>query len=80
MAYFLKLLGLSDDGLPEFWWDERKELVSGVFFSKRPKKIRSGDRLIYYAVGGSKRIVAEAEVEGDATQAFRPPPPHPTSR
>lgn len=74
MAYFLKLLGLSDDGLPECWWEERPEIVTGVFFSKKPRKIRAGDRLIYYAVGGGKRIVAEAEVIGEAGQGFRPPP------
>jgi hypothetical protein len=32
------------------------------------------DRLIYYAVGGTKRIVAEAEVIGPATKEFKPPP------
>lgn len=73
MAYFLKLLGLSKDGLPEYWWDERSEIRDGVFFSRKPRKIHVGDRLIYYAVGGSKRIVAEAEVAGEATQNFQPP-------
>jgi hypothetical protein len=74
MAYFLKLLGLSDEGLPETWWKERPEIVTGVFFSKRPRKIQRRDRLIYYAVGGSKRIVAEAEVMGEAAQDFESPP------
>jgi hypothetical protein len=75
MAYFLKLLGLSDDGLPELWWEERPEIVTGVFFSRNPAPtILPGDRLIYYAVGGSKRIVAEAEVTGEASQDFEPPP------
>jgi len=74
MRYFLKLLGLRKNGLPEIWWDVRTELKDGVFFSSKPRKISIGDRLIYYAVGGSKRVVAEAEVIGEATQEFQPPP------
>ena len=74
MAYFLKSLGLSEEGgLPEVWWEQRPELVTGVFFSSNPKAIREGDRLIYYAVGGSKLIVAEAEVTGEASEEFQPP-------
>jgi hypothetical protein len=75
MAYFLKSLGLSEEGgLPEVWWEQRPEIVTGVFFSSNPKAIRPGDRLIYYAVGGRKRVVAEAEVTGQASQDFQPPP------
>lgn len=73
MAYFLKLVGMSDDPLPETWWEDRPELVSAVFFSRCPKSIHPHDHLIYYAVGGSKRIVAKAEVLGDATQDFKLP-------
>ena len=74
MSYFLKLLGLTKSGLPEIWWEERPEIVSGVFLEKRPRQIQSGDRLIYYAVGGGKRVVAEVEVVGNATRDFEPPP------
>jgi hypothetical protein len=80
MAYFLKLLGLTEEGLPEVWWDDRRELCTGVFFSRRPQKIRPGDRLIYYAVGGSKRVVAVAEVTDDASQEFESPPDWPPER
>jgi hypothetical protein len=68
MAYFLKLLGRPRKLLSEVWWDERPELQTGVYFSKRPRRIRPGDRLIYYVIGGGKRVVAEAEVTGEATQ------------
>ncbi len=80
MAYFLKLLGLPRKGLPEFWWDERQELMAGAFFSKRPRKIRPGDRLIYYAIGGKKRVVAEVEITGEATQEPPYPPDWPPER
>jgi hypothetical protein len=80
MSYFLKLLGLAESPLPEIWWVERPEIVTGVFFSSRPKLIRPGDRLIYYAVGGSKRVVAEAEVTGEASRDFESPPQWPPER
>src|SRR3954449_3233974 len=68
MAHLLKLLGMPKDPLPEIWWRERPEIRERVFFGRRPNLIRPGDRLIYYAIGGDGKCVAEAEVTGEATQ------------
>jgi hypothetical protein len=73
VAYFLKLVGLSEDPLPANWWDERPEIRDGVWFGRRPKAIRVGDTLIYYAVGTRGRLCAVAEVESLPTKSHPPP-------
>src|SRR6266487_2391751 len=52
MAYFLKLVGLSNDPLPPRWWEYRPELMNSIFFSDQfnSSPMNTGDILIYYAV------------------------------
>ena len=81
--YFLKLLGLRNERLPPIWWRERPEIVDGVFFSRKPKSIRPGARLIYYAIEGDGRCIAEAEATGEAPQDSPSPgrwPPEPRKK
>jgi len=73
MAYFLKLVGLSDDPLPANWWEKRPEIRDGVWFGREPKAIQVGDTLIYYAVGTRGRLCAVAEVLEPPTRSHRPP-------
>jgi len=50
--------------MPDDWWGAgRDELDDEVRFPKPlPKEITPGDELVYYAVGGFKRIFATARV------------------
>jgi hypothetical protein len=65
MAYYVKLLGSSDMPMPnDWWWGGRNDLDDEVRFPPRPapNEIGPGDELVYYAVGGFKRIFASARV------------------
>jgi hypothetical protein len=72
MAYFLKLVGLRKHPLPEFWWDERPEIVTSMYFRTNPRSIHEGDRLIFHAVGRGC-CVAEAKVTGAPSREFDRP-------
>jgi hypothetical protein len=65
MAYFVKLLGATDMPMPNHPWGNRGDVEAEVRFPARPKPtdIAPGDELVYYAVGGYKRIFATARVE-----------------
>src|SRR5688500_19299484 len=73
MAYFLKLVGLSDDPPPAVWWEERPEIHEGIWFSKKPQAIERGEILIYYAVG-SDRLCGVAKVLQAPATSTKPQP------
>ena len=64
MTYFVKMIGASDMPLSNEPWSER-EINVEVRFPKRPvpKDVGPGDELVYYAVGGYKRVFATVRVE-----------------
>jgi hypothetical protein len=68
MAYYVKLLGSSDMPMPNHPWGPSRDPGEGVRFPAQPKptEIAVGDELVYYAVGGYKRIYATARVESKA--------------
>ncbi len=65
VTYYVKLLGSTDMPMPNHVWDGRQDLRDEVRFPARPApiEITPGDELVYYAVGGFKRIFATARVE-----------------
>jgi hypothetical protein len=64
VTYYVKLLGASDLPMPNDWWGNRHDLEEEVRFpAPEPKEITPGDELIFYAVGGFKRIFAGARVK-----------------
>lgn len=62
-TYWLKMIGSTENPCPEPY--ER----SYADFSRRPSRIRAGDHMILYAVGGRKRVFAITEVTSDVYQA-----------
>jgi hypothetical protein len=58
-ATWLKMIGTSPGRCPEVY--DR----SYADFPRRPRRIRPGDRMVLYAVGGSKRVFAVAEVTSE---------------
>ena len=65
MACYVKLLGATDMPMPNYPWGQRSDIVDEVRFPAKPipKEISPGDELIYYAVGGYKRVFATARVD-----------------
>jgi hypothetical protein len=64
VTYFVKMLGASDMPLANEPWSEREINEEVRFLPKPPPTdVSRGDELLYYAVGGSKRIFAAAYVE-----------------
>jgi hypothetical protein len=64
VSYFVKLLGSSDMPMPNEAFGRDEEMNSEVRFPKpEPKDVHRGDELVYYAVGGYKRIFASARLE-----------------
>lgn len=65
MTYYVKLLGSTDMPMPDHPWGGRRDLKDEVRFPARPAptEITPGDELVYYAVGGFKRVFATARVE-----------------
>jgi hypothetical protein len=55
-AYWLKMIGMTEEPCPENY--ER----SYVDYAQRPRRVRQGDYMVLYAVGGSKRVFAHVEV------------------
>jgi hypothetical protein len=65
MTYYVKLLGSTDMPMSNHPWGVRNDVEDEVRFPARPAptEISSGDELVYYAVGGYKRVFATARVE-----------------
>src|SRR4051812_24195017 len=59
------MLGSTDMPMPNDAWGGRTDLQDEVRFPARPvpNEISPGDELVYYAVGGYKRIFATARIE-----------------
>ena len=75
MAYYVKMLGSSDMPMPNHPWGRRNDAEDEVRFPSRPAPvgISLGDELVYYAVGGYKRVFATARVESTPTLGDIPP-------
>jgi hypothetical protein len=75
MAYFVKMLGASDMPMPNHPWGRNNDPEDIVRFPSRPKPtdIAAGDELLYYAVGGYKRVFATARVESAPVLGDIPP-------
>ena len=68
MAYWLKMIGASDWPLGDYPFEDRPSLKSEVRFpsSQFPGRlIGKGDSLVYYAVGGWKRVFAIVQLTGE---------------
>jgi hypothetical protein len=65
VTYFVKMLGSTDMPMPNHAWTRRSEIDHEVRFPAKPppKDVAPGDELVYYAVGGYKRVFATARVE-----------------
>lgn len=65
MACFLKMIGASDLPLPNDPFVARPELRTQVRFPRDqfPAEMKAGDELLYYAVGGYKKVFAVARLE-----------------
>jgi hypothetical protein len=55
-AFWLKMIGMAEEPCPENY--ERDY----VDYARRPRRVKVGDQMVLYAVGGSKRVFALAEV------------------
>ena len=66
MAYYVKMLGSTDMPMPNHPWGHRDDAEDEVRFPAKPApvEISPGDELVYYAVGGYKRVFATARIEG----------------
>jgi hypothetical protein len=62
-AFWLKMIGSTENPCPEPY------TRSYADFSRMPRRIRSGDHLILYAVGGRQRVFAIAEVTSEVYRA-----------
>jgi hypothetical protein len=65
MAYYVKMLGSADMPMPNDPWGRRNDAEDEVRFPAKPApiKISPGDELVYYAVGGYKRVFATARID-----------------
>ena len=77
MSYFVKLLGSTDMPMANDTWGTRGDLDDQVRFAGRPKPddVAVGDELVYYAVGGYKRVFATARVESAPEESDDHPNP-----
>ena len=67
MAHWLKMIGASDWPLGQFPLKDRSEIRTAVRFPRDRfpgRLINPGDLLVYYAVGGWKRVFAIVEMAG----------------
>ena len=66
MAYFVKMLGSTDMPMPNHPWGHRNDAEDEVRFPAKPApvEISAGDELVYYAVGGYKRVFAHGANRG----------------
>lgn len=67
MAYWVKLIGASDLPVPNAAFEEIPSLANLVRFPRDqfPEDISRGDGLLYYAVGGYKRLFAAVHLTED---------------
>jgi hypothetical protein len=67
MAYWVKLIGASDLPVPNAAFKEIPSLANLVRFPRDqfPEDIRRGDGLLYYAVGGYKKLFAAVHLTED---------------
>jgi hypothetical protein len=67
MTYFVKMLGSTDMPMPNDAWGRRTEIATEVRFPAKPPPtdVGPGDELVYYAVGGYKRVFATVRVESE---------------
>ena len=74
MSYFVKMLGSSDMPMSNEPWGRDEEMGKQVRFPAHPAPtdVTRGDELIYYAVGGYKRIFGSSRIEA----APKPNPVH----
>lgn len=68
---WLKLVGTTDENLPDDWYVQRHDLLTVVRFAwnKKPEKVANYDRIVLYAVG-KKRIFATQRRKG-GSQSIR---------
>jgi hypothetical protein len=66
LAYYVKMLGSTDMPMPNHPWGHRNDAEDEVRFPAKPApvEISPGDELVYYAVGGYKRVFATARIDG----------------
>jgi len=77
VSYFVKMLGSTDMPMPNDAWGTRGDIEEQVRFAPQPKPtdVVPGDELVYYAVGGYKRVFAKARVESTPElNSFHPNP------
>jgi hypothetical protein len=65
VTYYVKLLGSTDMPMPNDPWGRDPEMAKEVRFPAKPAPtdIAKGDELIYYAVGGYKRLFGASRVD-----------------
>jgi hypothetical protein len=65
MTYFVKMLGSTDMPMPNDAWGHGTDPEDEIRFpaNPAPNDVAPGDELVYYAVGGYKRVFATARVE-----------------
>ena len=64
-AAWLKMIGTTEDPCPEVYAKAYAD------FAKRPRRVKSGDGMILYAVGGRKCVFAHAEVASNVYASGR---------
>lgn len=76
-AYYIKMIGAHDMPLPNDPFIQRPDLKDLVRFPRDqfPKEMSKGDELLYYAVGGYKKIFAHARLAEDPRRDV-PTPDH----
>jgi hypothetical protein len=65
VTYYVKMLGSTDLPMPNEPWGTRGDIADEVRFPPKPAPtdVSAGDELVYYAVGGYKRVFATARIE-----------------
>jgi len=58
-AFWLKMIGTSESPCPESYTRDYAD------FARKPRHIHPGDHMVLYAVGGSKRVFALAQVTSE---------------
>ena len=70
LARYVKMIGASDLPLPNDPFAQIPSLARLVRFPRDqfPHEIKKGDELLYYAVGGYKKVFAQVRLIGDPAQ------------
>jgi hypothetical protein len=58
-AQWLKMIGTTENPCPESWNRGHTDFV------RKPRRVRPGDHMVLYAVGGAKRVFAVAQVTSE---------------